>query len=273
MSIVERVWGTVVVAMLAGGCGSSGLTSPTPVTTADSVVVVSGVTGHLAVPGARVTFAGVSYTTNATGRFEPPESAFMVDQPIDVEAPGFLPRRTTLLRGQRAVTLWPVESQEEADAVRQMVYRRGHPEGEVFNGYPPGGEYMISMSGAPAAVVAAWTTTVKDACKNAGLQCAVYPTFQYETFEIDVRFSDTCTAPSGICKVASSYDVRIVRPDLALDKPTMRRVVASWFLGTNPLPGLMSERAPADDFSQLELRSIQVMAQRMKRNAWPDSDR
>ncbi len=62
-------------------------------------------------------------------------------------------------------------------------------------------------------------------------------------------------------------------PEKALDPTTIRRVLASWFLGPNPLPGFMNPDAPADSLSPLEIQTIRMILQRTRKNRWPDDDR
>jgi hypothetical protein len=96
----------------SGGCGGGAPSSPSDpssVATASGTVLsfVSGETGA-PVATARVTVAGRAHVTGADGRFAlvegaPPQAS------VDVEADGYLPRRTTLRNGGR-FTLWPARS-------------------------------------------------------------------------------------------------------------------------------------------------------------------
>ena len=62
-------------------------------------------------------------------------------------------------------------------------------------------------------------------------------------------------------------------PEKATDPETIRRVLASWFLGPNPLPGFLNGDAQAASLSPLEMQTIRMILQRRLNNRWPDSDR
>jgi hypothetical protein len=78
----------------------------------------------------------------------------------------------------------------------------------------------------------------------------------------------------GFCREPYPYyKIFTVATEKSVDPATIRRVLASWFLGPNPLPGLMNPRAPADVLSPLELQTIRMILQRPLKNRWPDDDR
>jgi hypothetical protein len=110
----------VLLLILAGGCGGS---EPSPASPSGrlsfaqgaTVTLRSGETGQ-PVPGVSVSLAGetqagaftASYTTDAEGRFALDRTVFQSPAPlIDVNAPGFLARSTSLREGDTTVTLWP----------------------------------------------------------------------------------------------------------------------------------------------------------------------
>ena len=61
--------------------------------------------------------------------------------------------------------------------------------------------------------------------------------------------------------------------DRATDPFTIRRVLASQFLGPNPFPGLLNPDAPADTLSPFEMQTIRMILQRPLKTRWPDNDR
>jgi hypothetical protein len=56
------------------------------------------------------------------------------DATIDVDVPGFFPRRTRLssVPATNLVTLWPVAGETEAEAIRSIAFHRGWGSGEFF---------------------------------------------------------------------------------------------------------------------------------------------
>jgi hypothetical protein len=196
---------------------------------------------------------------------------------MDVKAEGFLLRQTRLT-ADRVVTLWPVANEAEADAVRELVYRRGQPADQVltpFSPYP----FTVTLTGATVPQVAAWSKEADVFFRTIGQRYEVAQSFQYDPNELEVVFGGTprCTpSPSwGFCRVPSAPTYRIyeIQPDRALDPPTIRRVLASFFLGPNPLPGLMSATKPLDELSAFEARTIRMILHRRLPNRWPDADR
>ena len=60
---------------------------------------------------------------------------------------------------------------------------------------------------------------------------------------------------------------------MAADPLTIRRVLASRFLGPDPLPGLLDPEAPAASLSPLERQAIRMILRRTLKNRRPDDDR
>jgi hypothetical protein len=124
-----------------------------------------------------------------------------------------------------------------------------------------------------------WLMEAKKFGEPLGLSYEVPSSFQYETNEVSVRFDarhSECTvaAALGFCRIPSLYYKEVaVDPDRAKDPVVIRRVLASWFLGPNPLPGLMNPDAPTNTFSLLEEQAIRLILQRPLVNRYPDTDR
>ena len=112
-----------------------------------------------------------------------------------------------------------------------------------------------------------------------GLSYQTSSSFQYEINEVAVRFRPASSASCvpvpawGFCRDNPWYRSFTVLPDKAIEPVTIRRVLASWFLGPNPLPGLMNPEAPSDELSPLEAQTIRMILKRTKKNRWPDDDR
>lgn len=76
------------------------------------------------------------------------------------------------------------------------------------------------------------------------------------------------------------FDSIVFRPaagpfsvSMTADPLTIRRVLASWFLGPDPLPGMLNPEAPAASLRSLEAQTIRMILRRTLRNRWPDDDR
>jgi hypothetical protein len=283
------VWSALVLA--AAGCDDAAVrpttpAGPTPPTAPTapapnvgySIRIVSGADGS-PVRGATVVVAGRSLQSGDDGSV-PVELSFG-QWDLDVTAAGFLPRRTTATASQ-TIALWPVANDQEADAVRRMVYERGSAKDGVL--YPPDSSSfyvtMLSVSAINAqAGSEAWSREARAFGSIFGLSYQLSPTFQYEIDEVAVTFSPAVGAgcvpvPAwGFCRDSPWYKSFTVLPEKALDPATIRRVLASWFLGPNPLPGFMNADAPADELSPLEIQTIRMILKRSRQNRWPDDDR
>lgn len=268
----------VSVCLVTGGCDQrSGRLSP--IAHSEPVVptlarIVSGA-DQTPVVGASVWLDGEMFRSDSNGAVTGFEYSGGLGADIDVEATGFLKRQTTI-PADRLITLWPVANEAEAQAVREMVYRRGGSSDQVLNPPDPG-PFYVTLSDTSPAVGEAWRTGAAAFEAAFGLRYELGYVFQYETNEVAVRFSeaDFCVpiAAWGFCQHPGGYKSFAVLPEKALDPQTIQRVLASWFLGQNPLPGLMNRNAPADALTPLETQTIRMILQRRRPTRWPDNDR
>jgi len=256
-------------------------TSPGPTSSPTSPLTFRIVSGpdQMPVRGAAVSIEGDGYVSDGDGYFTfAGEAGPRWGAALDVDAPGFLPRRTKI-DGDRVIGLWPVASDAEADAVRAMVYQRGGPHGEVL--FPPApGVFYVTLEGSSRDVSLAWAAEATAFGSIFGLSYELSPSFQYETNETQVLFNAEPATPCGpiavwgFCRDPNMhYKIFRVLPEKATDPETIRRVLASWFLGPNPLPGFLNGDAPAASLSSLEMQTIRMILQRRLTNRWPDSDR
>ena len=230
------------------------------------------------VRGAAVSIEGDAYVSDGDGYFTfAGEVGPRWGAALDVDAPGFLPRRTKI-DDARVIGLWPVASDLEGIAVRAMVYQRGGPHGEVL--FPPApGEFYVTLEGSSPDVRLVWGTEARAFGAMFGRSYQLYLSFQYETNETSVLFNSPgapCApiAAWGFCRDPNMhYKIFHVLPEKATDPQTIRRVLASWFLGPNPLPGFLNADAPEASLSPLEMQTIRMILQRRLNNRWPDSDR
>jgi len=242
-----------------------------------SIWIVSGADGS-PVRGATVVIEGRTYQSDDQGKVT--DAAPPGTWALDVDAAGFLPRRTTT-GVTRTIALWPVASQAEAEAVRSMVYQRGGRDDGVLMPAQSGPFYLTfdtSHASIPGAI-GAWGKEAIALGSMFGMTYELLTSFQYETNEVHVRFGEgvggACSpvAAWGFCRDSLNYKIFKVVTGKAVDTPTIRRVLVSWFLGPNPLPGLMNLEAPADTLSPLEMQTIRMVLQRPLKNRWPDDDR
>jgi hypothetical protein len=292
-SVVAAVLGIVVVACDGGG--------RPPIPTAGSSPTPTGAGGSVGTPAIRtvrilngadgtpVADAAVAFEnadsddrSGPGGEVSPTDYIYATygippGTAVDVDARGFLPRRTRVER-DGVVTLWPVADDGEADAVRRMVYG----DREVRPPFDLGPIFVSALFEDPGSwnpeVERAWQTEALAFGSRFGLRYEWSTFFQYETNEVAVRFATAgrCSPgpPWGFCRETSPYFASfVVRPERAGDPPTIRRVLASVFLGPDPLPGLLNPDAPTDELSPFEEQTLRMVLLRRLPNRWPDTDR
>ena len=291
MRIATRCLSCLAAAALAVVVGCGGGETP-PMPTAGSsppvqpdlgwVRVVSGIEGT-PVAGASVLFDGDDepVVSGPSGEAWPNDYILRsygtaLGTAVNVDARGFLPRRTRI-GSDGIVTLWPVADDAEAEAVRRMVYG----DQEVRQPFDLG-PILVSVLGEGAGfwgseVGRAWQAEALAFGARFGLRYGWSTVFQYEPNEMSVLFDTAgqCSlgARWGFCRAASPYFASfVVRPARAGDAATIRRVLASAFLGPNPLPGLLNPDAPADELSPFEERTPRMVLLRRLPSLWPDTD-
>lgn len=274
------VFGCVaIVCLLLAGCDQRGETLRTPAgpgpLAPNRIRIVSGA-DLKPVADALVTLDSRQYRSDQAGYVDAdlpvnPVSAL----PIDIDAPGFLPRRT-MTRAGDDVTLWPVADEAEAAAVRAMVYERPAPFGPVLRPLSQG-PFYVSLLDHAGVEYDRWVAEASSLAQEIDIPFKVESQFQYDSNEITVRVvtATTCTVvPAwGFCPGAPPYKTIEVQASVANDPKTIRRVMASALLGPNPLPGFMNAEAPAADLTAFELQTIRMILQRPRPNRWPDTDR
>lgn len=292
-SALAAVLGVVLVGCDGGGTSpipTAGSSPPVEQLGFGTVRIVSGI-DETPVAGASVSFEGDDgpALSGPDGQASPvdPMLANYGRAPgtaVDVDAPGFLPRRTRV-PADRLITLWPVADETEAEAVREMVY------GTQGTRYPtdPGSiAVLLDFLGAwDGETWRAWSDETSAFGAPFGADYALGEASDYacpwecgSSKMIFVHFGETglCHAPAnlGFClEPASTLKARgvTVRRGSERDVRTIRAVLASWFLGPNPLPGLMNPENPARELSPLEARTIRMILRRPLPNRWPDTDR
>ena len=249
--------------------------APPPVAGTLTLRVVSGA-DQSPVTGATILINNIPYVTNSVGDVT---AAASTGSPVDIDVPGFLPRRTSVQTFSLTIALWPVLNEAEADAVRMMVYNFAW--NEML--YPPAGnEFIVTMrdTAMMPTDASSWGAEASAFGAMFGLTYRVSRFFEYEQNELEVIFQNSaaiCTpSPAwGFCRDPKfpAFKIFMVDPDRRTDPAAIRRVLSSWFLGSNPLPGLMNAQAPSETLSPLELQTIRMILQRRLPNRWPDTDR
>jgi len=131
-SLPVRASLAAVLVVFLPACGGDGVVTPAPVPVSNdiaagtAVTVISGETKRPVV-GARVVVAGRSYTTDGAGEVRL-EAAVLRGSLVDVVAPGYFDRQTTLRDpGPARFALWPKASATGLDeqTTAELVYTQG----------------------------------------------------------------------------------------------------------------------------------------------------
>jgi hypothetical protein len=267
-------WTCLGCSRSTGNPGAPTLVPPVSLPQTVSVRIASG--NHQPVSGAHVVVGGQEYSTDQNG-FIPPLPRTSLGADVDVQVAGYLPRATRLgAQNDQTVTLWPIANDAEADAVHHMVF--GSTGGDPDLLYPfYSGPFFLTMPSADTDVRTAWKAGAVNFGSVFGITYVMETQFQYDENEISVSFGPDhgCmpASSSGLCRASIYYKDFAVATDRATDPVTIRRVLASLFLGPNPFPGLLNPDAPADTLSPFEMQTILMILQRPLKTRWPDNDR
>ena len=263
---------------------------PPPPPASRTLTVVSG-WDQTPVPSAQVRLEAASFTTDANGRFEspgtvPPEAA------LDVDAPGFLPRRTRLgeVAATNQITLWPAANEAEAAAIQAMAFYRSVTLMWAGSDWPV---YQLALMvedvpRTPSEILNDWVREYAEIRTLTGRVLSLSPiprgngpTDEFDN-EIIVKFDETeqCKEPWGFCDFVGNdirfgYFSRPYRMSLTMaQRPgVIKRLLAFGLLNANPLPGLLNKTAPATELSLLEKQTLKMQAIRPSGTRWPDTSR
>jgi hypothetical protein len=272
----------LVVPILAWSCGPSlpRNTGPSPLPDPGGPAAVpvvlrisAGPTGQLPVAKAAVVLNGITYITDDSGMVAFGGAVVAAGVPVEVQATGYLPRRTRV-PSSNEIRLWPVASDAEAEALHQMAYGWGGP-GDVFYPLVKTEPFTLTLLGATPEQRSAWTAGAASFGTAMGIAYRVSDGFQYDHDEVAIKFvGGLCTPDSalGFCRDEVNYKVFRVTPERSIDPVIIERLLAAWFLGPNPLPGLLSPASPQSSLSAFERQTIQMMTIRQYTNRWPDDD-
>ena len=241
--------------------------------------IVSGAT-LTPVAGATVTIGGATYVSDAAGRPVDGEQYRPQDSDVDVVATGYLRRETRASYGNKIV-LWPAADEQETEAIRRMVYARDGLVAGTRSGYfayP----LTVSAEGLAPDGLKVWTEVVAEVARTLQISVDFYPFFAYDVNEVNMRLlgdpPQCLVAPWGFCSdpppgYGPYYAFYRMPLDRTTDRAAVKRLIFSFFLGANPLPGFMSVEHPTDTLTPLELQTIRMILLRPRTNRWPDSDR
>jgi hypothetical protein len=276
----------IAVCITEAACdGAKELATPTAPPTAVSTVptgtfdlgifrIVSGA-DQSPIEGAAVLVDGAAYTSRSDGRLSDRSVYVARTAAIDIDAPGYLPRRS-LLAHAADLALWPIEGDDEKEATRQMVYERDGVMRDLF--IPAERPIYVTTSLAPE-ILNIWKDVANQLAPKLGVVFEFAAFMQYAQNEmlvsVDKGGQARCShVPAwGFCWEPSPYPTVTVLQDRLTDRTTIARVLVSFFLGANPLPGFMNAQAPADSLTPLEGRTVRMILQRPHKNRWPDTDR
>jgi hypothetical protein len=249
------------------------IAGPTPLPKGPILQVMAGALDDAVVETGTVTVAGGTYSIGQRGLLVGAPASLAIGEPVEVEAPGFLPRRTRV-PSNGIIRMWPIAGDAEREAVRKMVYQWAGPV-ELFDPPQRTSPFTLTLLGATAEQKNAWIKEAATFGAEIGVVYIVADFFQYDADELAVEFVGGQCTPDPLlrfCRDGRNYKAFRISPDAALDPLTIRRVLASWFIGPNPFPGLVSPTSPEPSLSPFERQTIGMMLVRDKRNRWPDDD-
>jgi len=293
-----RLLGLTVLLLAASGCGSDGhggsvaAVGPSPVTSGAPagtlrLVVTNGWT-NAPVPQAVVAINGASVVTDEAGQFELVTTSACV--PATVAAPGFLERRLRCLprtEPRAPVTLWPVASEDERDALKAFAFSfsrltRPRPELVAFSMTLADRDRVLTVW--QAALAKRRTATPR----FNGPWLTSYETEPYDGVIIVApwRSIEDCSATAspwpyaagGFCLHGnnSSYfgEVFLARTDparVATEGMALRVMLYAAGLRPHGFPGVLNATRPDDTLSEFELRTLHMMGLR-DGVLWPDTE-
>jgi len=214
--------------------------------------------------------------------FDPPPST-LPPEPVDIDAPGFLPHK--LMRSRLSggdITMWPVASDADAEAIRVMAFFQSRNGYEVNRPFLFTGRYLLAFqpaAGINLSVVAErWRNAYARFGELTGLPLELGGSSNDDDHLI-VSFdanTESCPDVWGFCDSFLREDyfaipVHIVST-LADRQEVIQRVFAHALLRPNPQPGLLNRTNPAAELSLLEQQTLRMMYLRPAGTRWPDTE-
>jgi hypothetical protein len=247
-----------------------------------AVTVVDG-WDNAPVAAARVTIHDQSFVTDARGSLIVPRA--LSGSTMDVDAVGFLPRRT-YFQTVNPTTLWRVTEEREAEAIRDFVFFRDQSGTYVL---PSLAAYTVALDTSGLAVEgrvaaeAAWREVLGTLGELRLPFVVGNPPFgDWGVVASFTPMADESCVPArwGVCwyyprdpGYYSTTGARI-RADPAAWYPTILRALIYGALNQySPGPGLLSRDDPAHELSLFERRALKMMSLRRPGHLWPDRDR
>lgn len=262
----------VACGLLLGGCRAATPTTPTAVeVTGLRQVSITAPCGYDDPPSnATVTVNGTLAQLDYNGAARFPTD--VTGQVVDIEAPGFLHRRT--VASTLPISLWPAEDGDE-EVLRTLVFEEIHGETRL-RAVPASVEVDFGASITPSLRA--------DALLAAGLLNGImqqtrvgFPGGPPVTPAADVvtrlEIGPCPPSPFGICRVGGSDALVHITLDASRRPETMTRVLAMLFLrGDNPQPGLVSSSRPTSTLSPVEINALCMVHRRSTQTRVPDDD-
>jgi hypothetical protein len=258
--------------------------SPAPHTFVDRTVRVISGWDNAPVSGALVRVGEQAVTTDVSGYFT---AGFSDDNlPIDIDAPGYLPRRTRELTGitAGAITLWPAANEAEQQAINAMAFYQNR----LYKSDPEPGledKYFLSILPEPDGptleqALVPWRKQFEQISQLTNLRIDAASANRGEYCELVVDFtatSQSCPTPWGFCDEHSTdyyftKPIHVVRERSDQPDVILRALVHTILYWPNPLPGLMNKTAPAMELSLLERQTLRMLTIRPTGTLWPDVD-
>ena len=236
------------------------------------------------VAGATVTANGQQAVTDGSGeiRFAWTSSSCMT---MDVMAAGYLERRTCGSASNPQITLWPISSAEEAEAIRNWIFTKDRIEGYAWSGFT-----FIALSPDLAAredVAAMWSSEAN--VVNQVTQGRIRFQWVASAPEEGLLVEATDTMPScsvtppwtfDVAGFCVEYDPAVyyldrlrVKSDRLVDRSSVLRALLSAVkIRAHTLPGLLNLTRPEAELSEFERKTLAMLGQRPRTVTWPDFD-
>ena len=233
------------------------------------------------VAGARVLVDGVQRSTEDDGSLT--DVVDLRGRAIDIDARGFLPRKTRITAER--LTLWPAASEQEVQAIARLVYYRGRLVNlDVRATLRLIREVAYNHDAAFGAAVDTINAVMRD--RRFAVEGRDPEVDDGAVWTVSVGGAKECGghaffAPYGLClpylwfRGDRDNAIVLLTPDaLARPESPLRLLALAHLVGDNPLPGLLNPSTPeATELTLLEQQVLRMLPQRLPCTTFPDDDR
>lgn len=274
---------TPTVMACGGGPGPSAPSTQTPA--APQTITVTDGESTVPLLGVRVTAGGIGYVTNALGQVSLPATLNSAEA-IDIEAPGFLKRETTMARGPH-LSLWPTQAQGATESWTQQALHGTFGTSPMQRPDPRLTQYTVIPSATivadPSTLIALERATAmwNAATANSGFAMRLGSGAALNAFGVVVATVDPSiptaggAAPLGTGRALSGGTISF-RSIAAARLPNLIAHELGHMFGiahSADSADIMFSASPPADLSAREQLTARLMLQRRPGKAWPDNER